>query len=140
MKQEKESETFQRFEAVRGHRMLKQMLAARRQADAHPKWRPTWMESPTWSSFSAGAPTFSSPTVLVPGAMAPKLISQQTVKAMKPSSVIVDVAIDQDSCAENSRPMTHSNPTYDVVEVVHYPWPICRAAGRAHLDLCPKLV
>jgi alanine dehydrogenase len=59
-------------------------------------------------------------TVLVPGAMAPKLISAATVKAMKPGSVIVDVAIDQGGCAETSRPTTHSHPTYVVDEVVHY--------------------
>jgi alanine dehydrogenase len=59
-------------------------------------------------------------TVLVPGAMAPKLISRQTVKAMKPGSVIVDVAIDQGGCAETSRATTHSNPTYVVDDVVHY--------------------
>jgi len=59
-------------------------------------------------------------TVLVPGATAPKLISAQTVKAMKPGSVIVDVAIDQGGCAETSRPTTHSHPTYVVDDVVHY--------------------
>src|SRR5215813_6842062 len=59
-------------------------------------------------------------TVLVPGAEAPKLISAATVKAMKPGSVIVDVAIDQGGCSETSRPTTHSNPTYVVDEVVHY--------------------
>ena len=59
-------------------------------------------------------------TVLVPGAMAPKLISAQTVKAMKSGAVIVDVAIDQGGCAETSRPTTHSHPTYVVDDVVHY--------------------
>jgi alanine dehydrogenase len=59
-------------------------------------------------------------TVLVPGATAPKLISAETVKAMKPGSVIVDVAIDQGGCAETSRPTTHSNPTYVTDDVVHY--------------------
>ena len=59
-------------------------------------------------------------TVLIPGAAAPKLISAATVKAMKPGSVIVDVAIDQGGCAETSRPTTHSHPTYVVDGVVHY--------------------
>jgi alanine dehydrogenase len=59
-------------------------------------------------------------TVLVPGAAAPKLISAQTVKAMKPGSVIVDISIDQGGCAETSRPTTHSKPTYIVDDVVHY--------------------
>jgi alanine dehydrogenase len=56
----------------------------------------------------------------VPGAAAPKLITDDTVKAMKPGSVIVDVAIDQGGCSETSRPTTHSNPTYIVHDVVHY--------------------
>ena len=59
-------------------------------------------------------------TVLVPGATAPKLISAETVKAMKPGSVIVDVSIDQGGCSETSRPTTHSHPTYIVDDVVHY--------------------
>ena len=59
-------------------------------------------------------------TVLIPGAAAPKLISEETVKAMKPGAVIVDVAIDQGGCSETSRPTTHSNPTYVVHDVVHY--------------------
>jgi len=59
-------------------------------------------------------------TVLVPGASTPKLISAQTVKAMKPGSVIVDVAIDQGGCAETSHPTTHSHPTFVVDDVVHY--------------------
>ena len=59
-------------------------------------------------------------TVLLPGAMAPKLISRETVKAMKPGAVIVDISIDQGGCAETSRPTTHSHPTYIVDDVVHY--------------------
>jgi alanine dehydrogenase len=59
-------------------------------------------------------------SVLVAGAAAPKLISAETVKAMKPGAVIVDIAIDQGGCAETSRPTTHSAPTYVVDEVVHY--------------------
>ena len=58
--------------------------------------------------------------VLVPGAAAPKLVSAETVKAMKPGAVIVDVSIDQGGMAETSRPTTHSQPTYIVDEVVHY--------------------
>src|SRR5499427_5329676 len=56
-------------------------------------------------------------SVLVPGAAA-KLITADTVKAMKPGAVIVDIAIDQGGCAETSRPTTHSAPTYTVDEVV----------------------
>jgi alanine dehydrogenase len=58
--------------------------------------------------------------VLVPGAAAPRLITAQDVKEMKPGSVIVDVAIDQGGGAETSRPTTHSDPTYVVDDVVHY--------------------
>jgi len=57
---------------------------------------------------------------LTPGAAAPKLISAQTVKRMKPGAVIVDVAIDQGGCAETSRPTTHSQPTFIVDGVIHY--------------------
>ncbi len=57
---------------------------------------------------------------LVPGAMAPKLISAQTVQSMKSGAVIVDVSIDQGGTAETSRPTTHSHPTYIVDDVVHY--------------------
>jgi len=59
-------------------------------------------------------------TVLIPGDKAPKLISADTVRAMKPGAVIVDVSIDQGGCAETSRPTTHSHPTYIVDDVVHY--------------------
>jgi len=59
-------------------------------------------------------------TVLIPGATAPKLITAETVRAMKPGAVIVDVSIDQGGCAETSRPTTHSHPTYIVDDVVHY--------------------
>jgi alanine dehydrogenase len=57
---------------------------------------------------------------LVPGAMAPKLVSADTVKSMQPGSVIVDVSIDQGGIAETSRPTSHSKPTYVVDDVVHY--------------------
>jgi alanine dehydrogenase len=59
-------------------------------------------------------------SVLIPGAAAPKLITAETVRAMKPGAVIVDIAIDQGGCAETSRPTSHSAPTYLVDEVVHY--------------------
>ena len=58
--------------------------------------------------------------VLIPGAEAPKLVTAEMVKAMKPGSVIVDVAIDQGGCCETSRPTTHADPTYVVDGVVHY--------------------
>ncbi|MDE2183822.1 MAG: alanine dehydrogenase [Alphaproteobacteria bacterium] len=58
--------------------------------------------------------------VLVPGAAAPKLITEKMVKQMKKGSVIVDVAIDQGGCAETSHATTHADPTYRVHDVVHY--------------------
>jgi len=58
--------------------------------------------------------------VLVPGAEAPKLISKDMLKKMKPGSVLVDVAIDQGGCFETSHPTTHEDPTYVVDGVVHY--------------------
>ncbi|MDE2110208.1 MAG: alanine dehydrogenase [Alphaproteobacteria bacterium] len=58
--------------------------------------------------------------VLLPGAAAPKLITEKMVKQMKKGSVIVDVAIDQGGCAETSHATTHANPTYRVHDVVHY--------------------
>jgi alanine dehydrogenase len=58
--------------------------------------------------------------VLVPGAAAPKLISDKLVRAMKRGSVLVDISIDQGGCSETSRPTTHAQPTYVMHEVVHY--------------------
>jgi alanine dehydrogenase len=58
--------------------------------------------------------------VLIPGAAAPKLVTAEMVKNMKPGAVIVDVAIDQGGCCETSRPTTHAEPTYVVDNVVHY--------------------
>jgi len=58
--------------------------------------------------------------VLVTGAAAPRLITRDIVKCMKPGSVIVDVAIDQGGCCETSRPTTHDAPTFVVDGVIHY--------------------
>ncbi|MDH1263040.1 alanine dehydrogenase [Pseudomonas sp. GD03944] len=58
--------------------------------------------------------------VLIPGAAAPKLISAEMVKQMRPGAVLVDVAIDQGGCAETSKATTHADPIYLVDEVVHY--------------------
>lgn len=58
--------------------------------------------------------------VLIPGARAPKLVTRQDLKVMKPGSVIIDVAIDQGGCIETSRPTTHSDPTYIEEDVLHY--------------------
>jgi alanine dehydrogenase len=58
--------------------------------------------------------------VLVPGAKAPKLISREMLRQMKPASVLVDIAIDQGGCAETSRPTTHDDPIYFEEGVLHY--------------------
>jgi alanine dehydrogenase len=58
--------------------------------------------------------------VLVPGARAPHLVSAETVSAMHPGSVLVDISIDQGGCFETSHVTTHSDPTFVVDEVVHY--------------------
>ena len=58
--------------------------------------------------------------VLVTGARAPKLVSEEQVRRMKPGAVIVDVSVDQGGCIETCRPTTHENPTYFVGDVLHY--------------------
>jgi alanine dehydrogenase len=58
--------------------------------------------------------------VLIPGAVAPKLVTREMVAAMKDGSVLCDVAIDQGGCAETSHPTTHSEPVYVVDGVTHY--------------------
>ena len=58
--------------------------------------------------------------VLIPGAKAPKLVTRDMLKTMKPGSVMVDVAIDQGGCFETSKATTHGDPTYVVDGVVHY--------------------
>ena len=58
--------------------------------------------------------------VLVPGAVAPKLILKGDLKTMRQGSVIVDVAIDQGGCVETMHPTTHENPTFVVDGVIHY--------------------
>jgi alanine dehydrogenase len=58
--------------------------------------------------------------VLIPGAAAPKLITRNLLKQMRPGSVVVDVAIDQGGCMETSRPTTHHEPTYVMEGIIHY--------------------
>ena len=58
--------------------------------------------------------------VLIPGAVAPKLVTHEMVREMKDGAVFADVAIDQGGCAETSRPTTHSEPVYTVDGVTHY--------------------
>ena len=58
--------------------------------------------------------------VLIPGALAPKLITREMLRDMKRGAVFCDVAIDQGGCAETSRPTTHSEPVYVVDGITHY--------------------
>lgn len=58
--------------------------------------------------------------VLIKGAKAPKLITRDMLKMMRPGTVLVDVAVDQGGCMETSRPTTHEDPTYIIDDIVHY--------------------
>jgi len=58
--------------------------------------------------------------VLIPGAKAPHLITRDMLKAMRPGTVLVDVAVDQGGCIETCKPTTHENPTFIIDDVVHY--------------------
>ncbi len=59
-------------------------------------------------------------SVLIPGAKAPKLVTEEMIKSMRQGSVVVDIAIDQGGCFETSKPTTHEKPTYVVHGVTHY--------------------
>lgn len=59
-------------------------------------------------------------SVLIPGAAAPKLVTDDMVATMKPGSVLVDIAIDQGGCFEGSRPTTHDDPTFAVHDSIYY--------------------
>ena len=58
--------------------------------------------------------------VLIPGALAPKLVTREMIASMRPGAVVVDVAIDQGGCFETSHATTHAEPVYLVDEVIHY--------------------
>lgn len=58
--------------------------------------------------------------VLIPGAKAPKLITRDMLKTMRPGTVVIDVAVDQGGCIETCKPTTHENPTFIIDNVVHY--------------------
>ncbi len=83
--------------------------------------------------------------VLVPGARAPRLISRDMLRCMKPGSVFVDIAIDQGGCAETSRPTTHQNPTYIEEGIIHYcvanmPGAYARTATQALTNVTSRYV
>ena len=74
--------------------------------------------------------------VLVPGAAAPKLVTEAMIKGMRPGSVVVDIAIDQGGCFATSRPTTHADPVYTVHGVTHYcvtnmPGAVARSSAQA---------
>ena len=75
-------------------------------------------------------------SVLVPGAAAPKLVSEAMIQRMRPGSVVVDIAIDQGGCFATSRPTTHSDPVYVAHGVTHYcvtnmPGAVARTSAQA---------
>jgi alanine dehydrogenase len=74
--------------------------------------------------------------VLVPGARAPRLISEAQVASMEAGSVIVDISVDQGGCVETTHPTTYESPTYEVHGVIHFgvtnmPGAVPRSASRA---------
>jgi alanine dehydrogenase len=78
--------------------------------------------------------------VLIPGAAAPKLVARRMVSAMRPGSVLVDIAIDQGGCSETSRPTSHDEPTYVDQGVVHYcvtnmPGAVARTSTQALVNV-----
>ena len=92
------------------------------------------VQRPTRSSESASSADLVIGAVLVPGRPAPKLVSNDLVKPMKPGSVLVDIAIDQGGCFEDSRPTTHADPTYAVHDSVFYCVANMPGAVPAHVD------
>ena len=58
--------------------------------------------------------------VLIPGSQAPKLVTRQMLRRMRPGSAVVDISVDQGGCFETTRPTTHENPTYVEEGIVHY--------------------
>ncbi len=83
--------------------------------------------------------------VLVPGAKAPKLISREMLKLMKPGSVLVDIAIDQGGCVETSHPTTHHDPTFVEEGITHYcvanmPGAYARTATQALTNVTYKYI
>jgi alanine dehydrogenase len=59
-------------------------------------------------------------SVLVPGAAAPKVVTEEMIKSMRPGSVVVDIAIDRGGCFETYRPNSHDDPIYTKHDVLHY--------------------
>ena len=75
--------------------------------------------------------------VLIPGAKAPKLVSNELVSRMKPGSVLVDIAVDQGGCFEDTHATTHADPTYDGAQLGVLLRGQHAGCGAEHLDLRP---
>lgn len=83
--------------------------------------------------------------VLVPGSKAPKLVTREMLRMMKPGSVLVDIAIDQGGCVETSRPTTHDDPVFLEEEILHYcvanmPGAYARTATQALVNVTYRYV
>jgi len=83
--------------------------------------------------------------VLVPGSKAPKLITREMLRCMRPGSVLVDIAVDQGGCAETTRPTTHDNPTFVEEGVIHYcvanmPGAYARTATQALVNVTQRYI
>ena len=83
--------------------------------------------------------------VLVPGALAPRLITREMLRSMKPGSVLVDIAIDQGGCCETSRPTTHHDPIFVEEGITHYcvanmPGAYARTATQARTNVTAPFV
>lgn len=83
--------------------------------------------------------------VLVPGAKAPKLVTREMLRRMRPGSVLVDIAIDQGGCVETSRPTTHHDPVFVEEGVIHYcvanmPAAYARTATQALTNVTSRYV
>ncbi len=75
-------------------------------------------------------------SVLIPGAAAPKLVTDEMVAAMRPGAVLVDIAIDQGGCFEGSRPTTHDAPTFAVHDAIFYC--VANMPGAVPRDVDPR--
>ncbi|MFV0415653.1 MAG: alanine dehydrogenase [Chthoniobacterales bacterium] len=83
--------------------------------------------------------------VLVPGSKAPKLVTREMLKIMRPGSVFVDIAIDQGGCSETSHPTTHDDPVYDEEGIIHYcvsnmPGAYARTATQALTNVTERFI
>jgi len=88
--------------------------------DVMPKNVQTLMSNPENIRQAVSKAALVVGAVLIPGALAPHLVTRDMLKLMKPGSVIVDVAVDQGGCVESIHPTTHENPTFEVDGIIHY--------------------